>query len=120
VSSWPSAGPFETPIPAATQPAAYTPTPKDIKLRVKTLEKQCFGSAGCNVTYTIELSYDGPPLDPDTTYDVTYEVRGPEDGPAVNTLTLTGDEYQTEPEELASTRSSGTKLKARVVEIAEQ
>lgn len=107
------------PAPTASE-STYTPKPADFELRVKILKKECFGTAGCNVTYRITLSYDGPALDPDTTYEVTYKVRGPEDGPTINTLTVTGDEYKTDSEELASTPSAGTKLTARVTEISEE
>lgn len=97
-----------------------TPKPSDFALRVKTLDKQCFGSAGCNVVYRVELAYHGPTLDPDTTYEVTYEVRGPEDGAQVGTLEVTGTKY-TEPDEVvASTSSASTKLTAKVTEVAEQ
>lgn len=95
------------------------PDPEDFSLKVKVLKKQCFGSAGCNVTYRVEVGYDGPELDPDVTYELTYEVRGVEDGPAVNTLELTGDAYETDKEEHASTSSTSTKLKAVVTDISE-
>lgn len=105
---------------ATTADADYPdPDPKDFKLTVKVLKKQCFGSAGCNVTYRVKVGYDGPELDPDVTYELTYEVRGVEDGPAVNTLELTGDEYETDKEEYASTSSESTKLKAVVTDISE-
>lgn len=101
-------------------PAAYTPTPRDFKLTVKTLSKECFGSAGCNITFRIQVGYDGPALDPGTTWEVTYEVRGTEDGPQINTLTVQGDQSSVDQEEFASTRSSATKLKAVVTDVSEQ
>jgi hypothetical protein len=110
----------QTAAPATTEPAPVTPSPKDFTLTVKTLTKQCFGEAGCNVTYRIEVGYSGPTLDPATTYDVTYEVRGVEDGPQVNTLTITGDNYSTDREEIASTSSAAIKLKAVVTDVAAQ
>lgn len=97
--------------------ATYTPTPDDFELDVKILERQCFGSAGCNVTYRVELGYGGPTLDPDTTYDITYEVRGVEDGPAINTLTATGDQYEADAEEFAMTSSPSRKLRAVVTDV---
>jgi hypothetical protein len=74
--------------PETTQPPLATiaePTGKDFRLGIKILEKSCFGSAGCNITYRIEVAYDGPTLDPDRTYEVIYEVRGGDDGPKINT-----------------------------------
>lgn len=94
-----------------------TPDPGDFRLTVKILEKQCFGSAGCNVTYRIELSYGGPALDPSVTYELTYEVYGVEDGPQINTLDVTGDEYSTDNEENAQTTSASKKLTAKITDI---
>jgi hypothetical protein len=119
--NWP---PPET-TPAESAPAAepaaveYAPVAKDFKLTIKTLTKQCFGSAGCNVTYRVELGYTGPDLNPDTTYEVTYEVKGAED-PIIGTLTVTGDEYERPSEELASTKSSKAKLTVTVTDVSEQ
>jgi hypothetical protein len=83
------------------------------------LEKQCFGSAGCNVTYRVTVGYPGAALnlDPDKTYELTYEVRGGEDGPVVNTLTVQGDSFETDQEELVSTSSSRSKLTVRVLSV---
>jgi hypothetical protein len=103
--------------PPATEPPAPaypTPTPRDFELTVKVLEKQNFGSAGSNITYRIEAGWS-------KTFDPakTYEVRGGEDGPAINTLTVTGDEYQRESEEYISTATVGQKLTARVTDVDE-
>jgi hypothetical protein len=95
------------------------PEPSDFELTVKTLSKQCFGSAGCNVTYRIQAGWDGT-YDPAMTYEVVYEVRGDESGPQTNNFTITGDEYEISQEESASTRSSGVKLTARVISVEEQ
>lgn len=102
-----------------TAPTYSVPKAKDFKVTIKVREKQCFGSAGCNVTYRVELAWNQT-YDPAVTYDVTYEVRGGEDGPVVNTLTVTGDEYQRDSEELVSTRSTKTKLSAVVTDVTEQ
>lgn len=107
--------------PPATDPPAptyATPKPRDFKLTVKVLEKQNFGSAGSNITYRIVADWSKT-YDPATTYDVTYEVRGGEDGAAVNTFTVTGDEYQVEREEFISTATVGARLSARVTSVEE-
>ena len=96
-----------------------TPEPSNFELTVKTLSKQCFGSAGCNVTYRIKAGWNGT-YDPAKTYEVVYEVHGDESGPQTNNFTITGDEYQVSQEESASTRSSGVKLTARVTSVDEQ
>lgn len=97
----------------------HEPTKADFLLTVKTTRKKCFGSAGCNVTYHIDLDYLGDELDPSKTYQITYEVSGVEDGPAINTLEITGDEYTYDENESGQTPSSSTKLKAKVTDIEE-
>lgn len=119
--STPAATAATSPAPTpVTAPPAVAPKPSDFTLTVKTLSKQCFGSAGCNVTFRIEVGYDGPTLDPSTTWEVTYEVRGPEDGTQINTLTVQGDQSSVDQEEMASTKSSAVKLKAIVTDVSEQ
>lgn len=101
--------------------ASYgTPTVKDFSLKVKTLKKACFGSAGCNVTFRVELSRVGSVvLDPDKTYDLTYDITGGED-PFTNTLEITGDKYSYDDEEFISTKSSKSVLKAFITSVTEQ
>ncbi|MET7709888.1 hypothetical protein [Micromonospora sp. NPDC005413] len=105
-----------TTAPAA--PAYDTPAKGDFKLKVKTLRKQCFGSAGCNITYRIDVTYTGDGLDPSRTYEVTYEVKGAED-PVINTFEVTGDSASVQQEETASTKRSGDKLTAVVTDVSE-
>jgi len=94
-----------------TTAAAYVPTPADFAITVVVLEKSCFGSAGCNVTYTIELAYLGPPLDPADTWQVVYDVTGGE-SVQTNTLEVTGTEYRFDEQSLTSTPSEGAELTA--------
>lgn len=112
--------PFQEAVvpPAPPEPPAYIPKAADFKLTTKTLEKKCFGSAGCNVTYRINVAYTGSPLDPDQEYELTYEVRGGEDGPQVNTLTLQGTSVSVDDRETISTSSSKAKLTVVVLEVA--
>jgi hypothetical protein len=119
----PTPDPVTTPTnkpsaPATTAPPKVTePTAKDFKLTVKTLTKQCFGSAGCNVTYRILVTYSGPTLDPSKEYEVLYEVRGGEDGPVANKLTVADGESSVDEEEMVSTPKSSTKLTAVVTDV---
>jgi hypothetical protein len=39
--------------------AGFTTRKSDSELRIKILEKKCFGSAGCSVTYRIKPTYVG-------------------------------------------------------------
>lgn len=112
----PSQSTSATSATSETNPPSYTPTVADFTLKPKITRRECFGSAGCNVTFRVDLSYSGMPLDPDTSYDVTYKVTGPEDGPAINTLTVQGDQYSSE-EDTVSTRSSHTKLHVVVTDV---
>lgn len=92
------------PAPKASTPSKPVydePVPGDILLTTKVLEKACFGSAGCNITFRIEVTL-GKLLDPSKTYEVTYTVTGGED-PYINTFTITGDQAQVESEEFVST-----------------
>ncbi|MEV0805036.1 hypothetical protein [Micromonospora sp. NPDC050200] len=107
--------------PATTEPPVptyETPTKNDFKLKVKTLSKQCFGSAGCNITYRINVTYTGTGLDPSKTYEVTYQVKGAED-PIINTFEATGDSASVQQEEMASIKRSGDKLTAVVTDVTE-
>lgn len=65
---------------SSTSSAAPLPplTPADFAIKVIVLEKKCFGSAGCNLTYTIDPSYvaTGPRELTDAT--VVYNVTGGE------------------------------------------
>lgn len=120
----PAPGQREAPAePAADKPDPPDPAfagldPDDIELSIKTLEKQCFGSAGCNIVFRIELAYDGPDLDPAVTYEVTYEITGGDD-PYISTLTVTGTEYSTTQEEFLGTPSSSAELTATVTDVSQ-
>jgi hypothetical protein len=100
-------------------PEEFNPSTSDFKVKIKVVKKQCFGSAGCNVTYRIDPEYVGDdPLPTSGSTEVTYEVSGGEDGPAINTFTVddTGTAHFDETED-ASTSSQSKKLKAEVTEV---
>lgn len=98
---------------------AYPPlTPKDITLKVKILEKKCFGSAGCNVEFRIS-SFEVTPgkLDPEATYEVTYTYKGLSD-PVENRFTLSGDGTGSVDEsEYGQTKSKTSKVTAVVTSV---
>ncbi|MCW2768490.1 MAG: hypothetical protein JWO11_4449 [Nocardioides sp.] len=101
----------------ATTPAvSVTPAASDIKLTAKITSKHCFGSAGCNIDFKVDMAYSGPALSDDDTWDITYEVTGVEDGPLIGTLELTGTTF-TGSEESASTTSSKKKLSIKVTGV---
>lgn len=104
------------PAPAPKE-TFHTPEPAEFALTVKTLEKKCFGSAGCSIQYRIEVAYNGAPLDPSKTWELVYEVKGGED-PQINTLVVTATGYRAEDRESISTKSSKDELTATVVSVA--
>lgn len=112
-----TAEPVEEPAPAVYNDP---PSKKDFSIRVKTTGKECFGSAGCLVDFKVKLSYSGTlDLDPDKTYDITYDIRGAED-PYTATLEASGDTYSVPAEENISTTSSASTLRAVITDVEEQ
>ncbi|MEV6286796.1 hypothetical protein [Kribbella sp. NPDC051770] len=99
------------------EPAYAVPTKADFKLTAKILGKQCFGSAGCNLTYRIMVAYSGEAPDPAVTYEVVYVVQGGDDGPVTNTLKVTGDQSSVDEEESISTANKAKKLTVVVSEV---
>jgi hypothetical protein len=97
-------------------PAYDVPTKADFKLGIKVLKKECFGSAGCNIEFRLQVAYDRS-FDPSKTYEVTYEIRGG-DEPLQNTFEVRGSDATGEVEEFISTASSKSKLTAVVLDVA--
>jgi hypothetical protein len=88
-----------------------------VKLTPQVTDKQCFGSAGCNVTLKVKLAYDGPALDADKSWMVTYQLNGDESGPIVGSFTVNGDRTYEINEEAISTKSSKTKITLKVTGV---
>lgn len=113
--------------PRTTSPrlAYVTPKAQYFTLTLSILRKQCFGSAGCNITFAIgDFAYTGGPIEPGSRWDVTYEVTGGED-PFIATFRITGGTGATLTaselrEERISTPSSASELVAKVTAIAER
>lgn len=55
------------------------PTPDDFVIAVNIIEKNCFGSYGCNVRFKIMPVYNGPHQPDDNRFTVVYAVMGCED-----------------------------------------
>lgn len=108
----------ESPIPT-TEPseAAATPVKADFEVAIKVKSKQCFGSAGCNITWEPRLTYTGPDIPDSDSYDITFVVRGGDDGDQIETINTTGRHYTPE-EYMTSTRSSAVQLTATVTEVS--
>jgi len=105
----------------APEPEKVRPTKRDIDLKVKVTERQCFGSAGCNVTVQVTPLWKGvdtPKFDGD--YDVTYRITGDESGPIIGTFTMYANgKYDVPYEEMVSTSSVNTPVDAQVTTVEE-
>ena len=117
----------------APTPAQTTPTqePKDaaptyaavdedsFAIELRTTSRHCFGSAGCNITVEPELTYLGlsDNIDPDATYEITYEIRGDENGPVIDTMELSDRTSLNYTPSLISTPSSGTKPTVKITDV---
>jgi hypothetical protein len=104
---------------ALPEPTTDAPTfsAADFTIAMKTTDKECFGSAGCNITADASVTYGGDLSDlDDVTLSITYDLTGDQSGAQVHTIDCvagqcTGDEV------IAQTPSSSTKLKAHVTEV---
>ena len=115
VDNTPTAAPddaFDTP--------PVLPEPEDFEIGLKVTSKQCFGSAGCNVEFKIDLDsfYTG---DADLTriddpITVTYEIEGAEDA-YVDSLVIDGDNVRYNPTGHVSTPSESTELSVKVTDV---
>lgn len=93
-----------------------SPEPEDFAIDLKVKAKQCYGSAGCNVTVEPVLTYPEG-LDPEALYEVTYTITGGEDGSVIETAELMGENAQGQ-ETLISTSSSAVTPKAKVTDVS--
>jgi hypothetical protein len=108
--------PFAEPDPEPT----YSQVDADsFSIALRTTERQCFGSAGCNVTVEPELTYLGSSgdLDPDAVYEITYEIHGDESGPVIQTAELTNQTSLSYRPSLISTASASTELSVEITDI---
>jgi hypothetical protein len=117
ITTEPASKPLNRGSTPQPQASFQLPEPEDFTLSIRMLEKHCFGSAGCNVTFQVEVDYDGPDLDPTTAYLLTYEVNGTEDT-YLHTVRVVDGRY-TSQNHYAGTTSSDVELTAAVVEISD-
>lgn len=89
----------------------------DFEIKLKVTSKQCFGSAGCNVTTKASVTYTGV-YDLDelpSLIDITYKIKGAED-PYTATIEMEDGKYSADTAVL-STRRSSSKLTAVVTSV---
>ncbi|MEU8983551.1 hypothetical protein [Streptomyces sp. NPDC048309] len=89
-------------------------------IELRTTKRQCFGSAGCNVTVEPDLTYlgDTEGIDPDAMYEITYEIHGDEAGPVIETAELSDRTTLNFTPSLISTASAGTKVSVEITDVA--
>jgi hypothetical protein len=105
-----------TPMTTPDTTPTFDPQPSDITVKVKIVSKDNFGDAGSVITYEPDVTLDSSAFDPDVTYQVTYEVRGGQDGPEIHSFTVAGDSY-TYDQEVTQTASTNQRLTARVTSV---
>ena len=86
---------------------------------LKTKSKQCFGSAGCNLTVEPDLTLlvDSSEIDPAATYEITYEIHGGDSGPVIETAELSDQTSLNYTPSVISTSSSGTKVSVEITDV---
>lgn len=108
---------------APTTVAYPTPTAGDFAVTVNVVKQSCFGSAGCNVTYKVDVVYNGAVTEPGKVWYVTYQVTGGDD-PQINTFefqstSATKYSVSVPREQLVQTPRSDSVLTAAVTRVAE-
>jgi hypothetical protein len=103
--------------PTLADTPAIVPKPADFVIKLKIKKKECFGSAGCNVTYQIAPTYVGDADISGGSYEITYKVIGGEDGPQINTFTLENGTASFDQAETISTPSTTTPLSVKVTAV---
>jgi hypothetical protein len=112
-----ASAPTETP-----EPTYADLTDSSFTIELRTTKRQCFGSAGCNVTVEPKLTYlgDSESIDPTATYEITYEIHGDESGPVIETAELSNQTSLNYRPTLVQTASSKTKLSVKITDITTQ
>ncbi|MET9757680.1 hypothetical protein ABZ016_01265 [Streptomyces sp. NPDC006372] len=122
-----STTPGEDMVTAATEEPEPEPTYSEIDaesftIELRTTERQCFGSAGCNMTVEPRLTYLGltEDIDPDVVYEITYEIRGGESGPVIKTAELSDRTSLNYTPSVISTASASSKVSVEISDVIVQ
>lgn len=110
--------PDPTPTETETEdPEPAEPTKDDFELTLKITEKQCFGSAGCNVGTKVSVSYVGIEdlEDLPSNIDITFDIKGGED-PYTATIEMEDGKYSPDTA-LIQTKSSKSKLTVKITAV---
>ncbi|MEU0788358.1 hypothetical protein ABZ341_43395 [Streptomyces sp. NPDC006173] len=105
-----------------TEPTYIDLDADSFSIDLKTKSRQCFGSAGCNLTVEPELTLavDSATVDPDAVYEITYEIRGDSSGPVIETAELTNQTSLNYTPSAISTPSATTKVSVKITDVSAQ
>ncbi|RVW03610.1 hypothetical protein [Rhodococcus spongiicola] len=93
--------------------------PADFAIDITVLEKKCFGSAGCSVTYAIDPSFKGFVDDLEgRSFKVVYEIIGGDD-PEIGNFSVDGTRVRYDESSRIDTPSSDAVLTAKVTQVIE-
>lgn len=113
--------------PATAAAKTDNPTYSDVDassftIKLRTTKRQCFGSAGCNMTVDPVLTYLGESssIDPDAVYEITYEIHGDESGPVIETAELSDQTSLNYTPSVISTASARTKVSVEITDVTAQ
>jgi len=112
------AGAVSVPAATSTPAARVALTSADIKLTIRETKKTCFGSAGCNVEFTLDAAVNNlAKTASGDSYEVTYAIKGLTDE-QIGTLTLKDDgTFQQDSFQFGQKARSSTKLTATVTGV---
>ncbi|MYX95726.1 hypothetical protein GT045_13115 [Streptomyces sp. SID486] len=119
----------ETPAEEVTNAASDDPAPRyagitvnSFTIKLRTTKRQCFGSAGCNMTLEPSLTYlgDSASINPHAVYEITYEIHGDESGPVIETAELSRQTRLNYTPSSISTASAGTRVSVEITDVALQ
>ncbi|MGW2417991.1 hypothetical protein ACWC0C_01810 [Streptomyces sp. NPDC001709] len=115
----PTGGATDTPTPT---PSYDEVTADSFTIELRTTKRQCFGTAGCNVTVEPDLTYlgDSEGIDPNAVYEITYEIHGDESGPVIETAELSDRTSLNYTPSVISTASAGTKVSVEITDVTAQ
>ena len=101
-------------------PATFEGRPEDFAIAVTITEQQCFGSAGCNVSYRVDPpEYTGSAMWPDSgTVELIYEITGAEDK-IIGSMEIDAETSMVswDDEGSASTETEDSALTAQVTKV---
>lgn len=109
-------GTLDTSLPTDEPSSAFEYTADMFSMTLKVTAKQCFGSAGCNVSVEPVLSADTTTIPDDASGTLTYEIRGDESGPITVTTDLNGTQYSQQQSDL-STSSGSKKITVKITDV---